>query len=458
MRFTFSFATRVIALALGVAILGVSLLGQEAKGESIVIQRKSRSSTQMQGSALMEKALVESYSLAKELQPEQRITHLMALASSAAEAPSLNTKLGEWMEELYRIAGELPSGDALRSRGQSAAVANMATVNPKRALQMFDSLEAPAKADTDSRPWAARVAFTKILEQQGIKAVPTLRQRARKLGETGSYPYSAMVPVIARLKDQPEKAQHIFGDALASFRRRKDPISSDMNFVSFLRGVHSMDVIPDWLLHEAAEELANHLVHAAESDPEPDPANGFDRTQSFFRSGMSLLQRIDPEMAANLKAQEPTLARRRSFGNSGGRDSESSPFRNDPEFAKLRARSEEVMTQMMSMGEEGKENSEEMRNVVAQAVSEGVQQTRRAVELSPGDEHDIKRNPPMLFGLVRTASRLSPEFTFQEIHTIEDSELKAYVLIEFANAVQELHYMQQMESTPEALPPDTKVK
>ena len=44
-----------------------------------------------------------------------------------------------------------------------------------------------------------------------------------------------------------------------------------MNFVNFLRSVYHMKVIPDWLMHEAADELANHAVRAAESTPEPEP-------------------------------------------------------------------------------------------------------------------------------------------------------------------------------------------
>ena len=463
MHLTFSFAKRtrtietILVLALGLTILAGSLLAQEPISDSVVIQRTQRPSSAARSSDLMERALVESYSLAKEFPPEQRIRHLIALSTSAVEVPSLSTKLRQWTEELYRIAAELPSGDSLRSRAQSAAVANMATVDAKRALQLFDGLEAPAKADTDSRPWVARVAFAKILEQQGVKAVPILRQRARRLGERGPYPYSAMVPVIAKLKDQPEKAQQIFSDALGFFRQNKDPFSSDMNFVSFLRGVHSMDVIPDWLMHEAAEELANHLVRAAESAPEPDPSGGFGRSQVYFHSALSVLQRIDPEMVASLKTQEPSLVRRSNFGNQSFLD-ERSARRNDPERAKLRARTEELMTRMMSMGEDGKGDSDEMRTLISEALGEGVRQAQRAIELSPDDEHDIKRNPPALVGLVRVASRISPEFTLQELQTIGDSELKAYMLMEFANAVQELNYMREMNSTPEAAPPPPKSK
>ena len=210
-----------------VAIAMSALAGTSpAQIRDTLTQPKPSVKSLTQGSEIMESALVESYSLAMEFQPEERMRHLMSLCSAASEARSLAARQREWTEELFRVAGELPSGDALRTRGQSAAVSCMASVNPKRALQIFDALEPPAKADTDPRPWVARVAFAKMLEQQGAKAIPTLRQRARKLGDTGPYPYSAMMPVIAKLKGQPDKAQHIFRDALGYFRQSKDPVSA----------------------------------------------------------------------------------------------------------------------------------------------------------------------------------------------------------------------------------------
>ncbi len=408
-------------------------------------------------SALAERALSESYGLGKELPTEARLQHLISLCSSAAEMPSLQAEERDWAEELYRAAGELAASDELRSHAQSTAVALLAPIDAKRALQLFDTLEAPARAELDPRPWVARVTFSNILKQQGVKAIPGLRARARRLGDTGPYPYSAMVPVLSKLKDQPEKAAQVFADALTYYRQGKDPLNSDMNFISFLRGAHNLKVIPDWLVHEAALELATRVTRGLENSTEPNGPGTFNRSRFYFRAAYSVLQNVDPEVAKNMKEQQPSAIRNPgSMGMVMGSQQQTAAagvdYRQDPEFQRLGANNEDLIGKIMSMSEDGQQRSPEMQAAIAQAISVGVKQTQRALELDPANEHAIRHNPPALPGVIETASKINPDFTFHEIEGVTDTELRAYLLIQFASGIRELQFMREMDKTDEARP------
>ena len=74
-----------------------------------------------------------------------------------------------------------------------------------------------------------------------------------------------------------------------------------------------------------------------------------------------------------------------------------------------------------------------MRDTISEAVSDGMKQTQRAIELAPADEHALKRNPPHCsreWYAPRATSR--PTSPCSDWVPSYDSELKAYLLFEFA--------------------------
>lgn len=220
-------------------------------------------------------------------------------------------------DELFALTLEQePSWNRLAAQ-KNAAIA-MSSVDAKKAMELFDRLDdaAPMRSGAwpeDLRAHAAISVFPIYFDHSGRKGRQHILERARSLGNTGAYPYKAMIPIVQRLrKAGNHDADTVITDAISSFQIDRGIDAADSEFVEFIEALKtSMNSIE---LRQALESAIKILV----SDHHNDIKRSFLGTTSQGRSFNSrrrlLLSRLMPiidsalpEKAKELRVKYPSL-------------------------------------------------------------------------------------------------------------------------------------------------------
>lgn len=180
--------------------------------------------------------LNQAYILAHDLSDRQRKeVQVVASRFAARYDPPL---AAEWAANLWR------AGDASKAPGlHSEAVDAASGASPDIALQLLLQAPAPPRQQgtaprIDPRITAARKVFPRYWDVHGFHGVPQLRSAAKRLGDTGQYPYWA-AGEIARLANQRETSAELFRDALEYFNKRSAFARNDIEFLQFFEQAHS---------------------------------------------------------------------------------------------------------------------------------------------------------------------------------------------------------------------------
>jgi hypothetical protein len=189
-----------------------------------------------------ERLLQDAYGLSKELPAEDHVWLLAELTMPMAKWHPALTR--PWVEEQLRLPQQLSPGDNRLATQKNAATA-MSWNDPERALQMLAQCDSPIPSDDsveDLREVAARRIFKRYLEAWGMRGLGSLQRVADHIGETGEYPYSAMVPVIQEVSRQNSaKGQSLISEALAFYQRGSPFQMTDEDFIAFVKNTKDLD-------------------------------------------------------------------------------------------------------------------------------------------------------------------------------------------------------------------------
>ncbi|HWQ92331.1 MAG TPA: hypothetical protein VN673_11710, partial [Clostridia bacterium] len=280
----------------------------------------------------------------------------------------------------------------------------------------------------------AGAVFSAMIRKNGAAAIPAIRQRARKMGDTGTYPYGPMTLVIAKLRDKPELVQQVFTDALAYYRQGRDIPMGEMQFVSLLQFASGSGLISQLILLDAAREMTAHVLRLNESDaPTDGTMRGFDDVGFISMRAQRTVEKIDPALAKSLKERLDSAPRRM---HSDGAETGDLLFRRKS-ASDTSSSVSEAMNALMSLSEDDKQNSPEARDVISKAFAQGMRNMASALEKADANQSAIKRAAGGLPSFVRAAARLSPDHLLEELATLQDNEVRAFLLIDAAEGIRE---------------------
>lgn len=264
-----------------------------------------------------ERLLQRSYLLSKELSPDERIWLLTEITMPSAKWHA--TLMRPWAEEVFRLAGQMSPGYDRVVTQKNAATA-MSWMDVSRAMQMLNQCDQPSAADSDVedvRDVAARRIFPRYWETAGRAALPQLRRTANHLGDTGQYPYGAMVPVIqgVNAKD-PATALTLMGEAVAFYHRGSPFQTTTEEFIDFLKRVKPL--MPPAARKEALEAVVKDLTASPGGNEnqqwrtrvytEKGVADFHSRNAKLLFDVLPMIREVDPEWAQQLVAKQTDLA------------------------------------------------------------------------------------------------------------------------------------------------------
>jgi hypothetical protein len=264
-----------------------------------------------------ERLLLRSYLLSKELPPEERVWLLTEiLLPSAKWHPAM---MRPWTEEVFRLALQLSPGYDRVVTQKNAATA-MAWIDERRAMQMLDQCEIPSPSDSDAedvRDDAAITVFKRYWDANAFQGLPRIQRTADHLGDTGQYPYEAMIPIVLEAKVlNPAKALSLINEAFAYFQRGSPFVTSTEQFVEFYKRVKPLLTAP--MQREALEAIVNDLTAGPGGNE-----NQRWRTRVYTSQGVAdfhsrntkllfdilpMIRELDPEWAQRLVEQNHELA------------------------------------------------------------------------------------------------------------------------------------------------------
>lgn len=248
------------------------------------------------------------------------------LTQQAQLASQMRVDLGRaWANELFTLSFQA-KGDQ-RSTTQLSAMGILARLDPDRALVLLHSMsmEEPETYRTTSPPKMQLVqrVFEVLTARDGMSAIPSLEQEAALLGAEGHYPYEALgfATMRAVSKDWPndrshalEGVQSVFERAFARYSQSRHGYFDDCEFGNMLQVFSAY--LPAESLQPALQRLVKNLLetdtakyhfHAEVRTNDGNSAkvdNAIDAAVLHFGA---LINRIDPELAEQLKSIRPEL-------------------------------------------------------------------------------------------------------------------------------------------------------
>lgn len=402
--------------------------------------------------------LDEAHSAASELPTEQRIAilknlcYIESLASRPfrkgpalvsepdVDDPAMKKAFKNWSEELYGAADELTQGSYGKLEAQAAAVRAMVPADYKRALQMLDGLDASdERGAQEQRNFLAMYVFSEVVKKQGPAAVPELRARAQALGETGQYPYVAMSTVAGYVTDV-EAVRSIFGDALSNFQRSDDKLNSMFGMLSFLRRDDLRTKLQPWQVHEGSVAVANRLKSEIEQEQraynEGRPMRpGLSLIASTVKNG---LKEIDPDLAATVPELPPYRAApaKQTVGDDAPAAAAS------PELKKLSAEFDKTSTHLMELSEDETHEGAELRQTIDRGIDQAVEVLRRSTQDAKDHIAALESAMGPVTDFVQVGARTNPAMTLAAVRKVQDSEIRARMLLIIAEGLPDPRYKQ----------------
>lgn len=403
--------------------------------------------------------LDEAHSAANELPTEQRIAILKMLCDIESLAarpyrkglplvsepdvddPQMKKAFKAWSEELYGAADELTQGSYAKLEAQASAVRAMVPADYKRALQMLDGLDASdERGALEQRNFLAMYVFSEVVRKQGSSAVPELRARAQALGETGQYPYVAMSSVAGDISDI-EAVRSIFGDALSNFQRSDDKLNSMFGMLSFLRRDDVRTKLQPWQAHEGSVAVANRLK--AQIDQEQ---RAYNEGQPM-RPGLSLivnsvksgLRDVNPDLAATIPELPPYRAApaKQTIGDDAPVTATASP-----ELKKASAEFDKTSMHLMELSEDETHGGAELRQTIEKGIDQAVEVLRRSTQDAKNHVAALESAMGPVTDFVQVGARTNPAMTLAAVRKVQDSEIRARMLLIIAEGLPDPKYKQ----------------
>ena len=262
--------------------------------------------------------LKQAYSLASGLPAADRaevMTRIVAVARPGS--PTLES----WINELFALGSQL--GDVDRDGPEAAAARAMSRIAPAKALKMLDSIQEPhlqpEQPYRDARAEAAGTVFAAAYAQLGAGVLPELRARAKRMGNTGQYPYLAWAQMSGLLQNSPAGHAFIrpaFDDAVSAYLASVANGPAEEDFCQFMAATWRL--IPYDVAHSAAERAVERLrAQAAEKREGTRTLRMFTAKGEadfnnpgqlrLFRFVDEVVAPMDPEFAKTLRNSEPRL-------------------------------------------------------------------------------------------------------------------------------------------------------
>jgi len=267
--------------------------------------------------------LQQSHDINQQLQVRARF---FLLTQQALLASQVRTDLGRaWANELFTLSFQA-NGDQ-RSTAQESALSILARLDPDRALVLLHSmnLEEPETYTTISPPKMQLVhrVFEVLAARDGMSAMPSLEQEAALLGSEGHYPYEALgfATMRAVSKDWPndrahtlEGIQSVFERAFGRYSQSGHGYYDDCGFGNMFQ-VFS-PYLPIETMRPALRRLVTNLLetdtnkyhfHAQSWTNDGNTVKVHNAIDAALLHFGSLINRLDPELAEQLKSTRPEL-------------------------------------------------------------------------------------------------------------------------------------------------------
>jgi hypothetical protein len=253
-------------------------------------------------------------------------SRFLLLTQQARLASQMQADLGRaWANELFTLSFQAKGDD--RSPAQASALDILTQLDPDRALVLLQSMsmEEPETYSTTSPPKMQLVqrVFKVLAERDGVSALPSLEQEAALLGTEGHYPYEALGFAAMRAvskewpNDRPRElagVQSVFDRALARYNQNAHRYSDDCEFGNMLQVFSSY--LPAGSLRPALRTLVKNLLetdtnkyhfHAEVRTNDGKSATVNNAIDAAILHFGALLNRLDPELAEQLKTTRPEL-------------------------------------------------------------------------------------------------------------------------------------------------------
>jgi hypothetical protein len=261
--------------------------------------------------------LTRSYDLGKQFVPEERGMQLIRLTEVGGKIDRSLAK--RWAEEAFHESAQLPIGIE-RLLLQRNVVVFLAPYDPKRAFRMLQDMDLPVlnKDGTmpeDLRTGAAEPVFTNYWKQFGRSGLAALRPLASKLGDTGQYPFLAIIPIIRELSStDPPQARSLIAEARQFYDRGSKSNAADHDFVAFIQALAP---------NLSNQELRSLLESAVAKLNDKKSTNGSFHVQVYTEKGsalfdnnadellfqiLPLIAKIDPQWEKRLVSNDQQLA------------------------------------------------------------------------------------------------------------------------------------------------------
>lgn len=438
------------AIAVTVLALGTLTLAQQP---GTAPKPAPQGTQQNKDSKLAFPLLQEAYGLAQQLPTDRRIAVLAAICDQAASfaefavhdttyrqrhsampGPSQQRQstLHDWAEELYLLGNEYPAQSPERSRAHSSATRAMVVLNPKRALQMLDEFEGPAPGQPDARQFVSWRVFAAVLQQDGPKAVPQLRQKMLEMAAGGRYPYIAAGELLGRLDSHPAYQRQIFGDMLSAFQQ-SDSYGEITGILMPLRDPRLRAHLDAYQLRDAVNEIVERARRtvADEKKAIDSGAPGRPGLKYTLTSIREMLKAIDPDAAAAIPEAPPVRLRPIEVAKA----SAPAPPR-DAEVERLSDEFEQTRNALMVMNEQENYTRPDLRQTIDKGIDQGAEVVRRRLSSEDDQASALESTAAPLLDFVQISTRLDRATTLGAVRKVQDPELRIRLLLTMASMLQ----------------------
>ncbi len=465
-----------IVLSIAVIAAPIGLFAQEAKSSTTLKSSPGTAKEPVQSGDLNRDTafslLSEAYNSSRDLPSEERIPLLSEVcdisasmkhsaspgtagfrsarvrASRGKPAADLtkkqNNKLRDWAEELFQLGNEFPSDSQLRSQAEISAARCMVSIDPKRAMELLDSLETGPATNGRYSPWGVVSAlFIRLYDTEGAAAFPDIRREALSLGDRGMYPDFAILNLLQKVHDRPDVTRQFFADAIDYFRRSATNQPKVYGLMSLLASDQIRKQLRPWQVQDAAAQVVASVkdyLHS-QSDQQSDGRPVDSNIRLLLQFVTSSMEKFAPETAAQLP-NPATL----SFAEGGYFLSVTANARRkmpqdplpDDSMVTLQKEFEKSRTAMMKLAEDGVHEGPEMQQTIDRTVGLGVEWVERRVQGYAPEyrAYAMMLSTPELEGAVRLGAHINPAATLVSIRQIQDDELRTRLLLAVAETVE----------------------
>jgi hypothetical protein len=275
--------------------------------------------------------LEQSYTLSNQMSPAERPYYLLNLIVSSKDIVP-DARIEGWCKELFQVAFEVQDGWD-RVALEKNAIVLLSAVKPVAAMQLFSKVEDP-QPDSDGtfpedvRADSALPVFGNYWKDakdtpEKLSRLSEIKAQAKRLGETGEYPYVAMSFMIGELdklstEESKKESHEIFVEALGFYQNGSTKfLNRNRQFLKFLQDLRTKKAIPDVDLFTQALHVFS--VKLMQSPKDMDFAGEFrnskgvaipvtdDRVASLV-AAIPMIREYSPELATQLTREYPELA------------------------------------------------------------------------------------------------------------------------------------------------------